>query len=166
MGERTPQDGDLAPGFALLASDGRQVDLNDYRGKNDVVLYFYPKDDTPGCTREACDFRDAVSEFSALGAVILGVSGDASASHQRFSQKYALPFTLLSDPDFAVCKAYGVYKLKQMYGKTFWGIERTTFLIDRTGQITQVFLRVKVEAHIDAVLSALKTAQSTRQGTA
>ncbi len=165
MPERNPQTGDPAPRFALAAPDGRQVDLNDYRGKNDIVLYFYPKDETPGCTREACDFRDAISGFSALGAVILGISGDSAAAHRRFIQKHTLPFTLLSDPDFAVCKAYGVYKLKQMYGKTFWGIERTTFLIDRDGRIAHSFLRVKVEAHVDAVLAALKTTQSTRQGT-
>ena len=154
--------GDLAPHFVLFASDGRPIDLRDYRGKNQVVLYFYPKDDTPGCTREACDFRDAASAFSDAGAVILGVSADPPSSHQRFIQKYALPFTLLSDPDFSVCRAYGVYKLKTMYGKSFWGIERSTFIIDRKGYIAHTFPRVKVSAHADAVLTALKPAESVK----
>ncbi|MDC4205044.1 MAG: thioredoxin-dependent thiol peroxidase [Candidatus Manganitrophus sp.] len=148
--------GDDAPLFILPSSDGKKVDLTAYRGKSHVILYFYPKDDTPGCTKEACAFRDSFAELKKAKAVILGVSLDPLASHQKFVEKYALPFLLLSDTDAAVSKAYGVYKLKNMYGRKFWGIERSTFLIDPKGKVTHLFRRVKVDAHLDEVLSALK----------
>lgn len=148
--------GDDAPLFILPSSDGKKVDLTSYRGKRHVILYFYPKDDTPGCTKEACAFRDSFAELKKANAVILGVSLDSLASHQKFVEKYTLPFLLLSDTDAAVSKAYGVYKLKNMYGRKFWGIERSTFLIDPKGKVTHLFRRVKVDAHLDEVLSALK----------
>lgn len=148
--------GDDAPSFILPSSDGKEVDLTSYRGKRPVVLYFYPKDDTPGCTKEACAFRDAFAELKKTKAVVLGVSLDPLASHQKFAEKYTLPFLLLSDTDAAVSKAYGVYKLKNMYGRKFWGIERSTFVIDPKGKITHLFRRVKVNLHLDEILSALK----------
>ncbi len=148
--------GDDAPSFILPSSDGKEVDLTSYRGKSPVVLYFYPKDDTPGCTKEACAFRDALAELKKAKAIVLGVSLDPLASHQKFAEKYTLPFLLLSDTDAAVSKAYGVYKLKNMYGRQFWGIERSTFVIDPKGKITHLFRRVKVDVHLDQVLSALK----------
>lgn len=147
--------GDDAPSFILPSSDGKRVDLTSYRGSH-VILYFYPKDDTPGCTKEACAFRDAFAELKKAKAVVLGVSLDPLASHQKFVEKYTLPFLLLSDTDAAVSKAYGVYKLKNMYGRQFWGIERSTFLIDPKGKINHLFRKVKVDVHLDEVLSALK----------
>ena len=151
-----PEVGERAPTFTLLADTGKTVRLADFRGQP-VVLYFYPKDDTPGCTKEACSFRDERSEFAKAGAVVLGVSGDDVASHRRFAEKFHLTFPLLSDPDFAVCKAYGVYKQKSMYGRTYWGIERTTFVIDPQGRIAAIFPKVSVEGHADAVLDTLKS---------
>jgi peroxiredoxin Q/BCP len=148
--------GDPVPDFSLPASNGQKVSLRDYKGKKRVVLYFYPKDDTPGCTREACDFRDTIGEFAAQDAVILGVSLDDEASHKKFVQKYSLPFTLLSDVDNKVSRSYGVYKQKNMYGKTYWGIERTTFVIDKDGRIAKIYPKVKVENHINEVLDFLK----------
>jgi peroxiredoxin Q/BCP len=148
----------MAPDFSLPSSGGRKVSLKDFKGKRRVVLYFYPKDDTPGCTKEACGFRDTIREFEAQDTVILGVSLDDEESHKKFIEKYNLPFTLLSDLDSEVSKVYGVYKLKNMYGKTYWGIERTTFIIDKSGRIAKVFPKVKVDHHIDEVLSFLKTA--------
>lgn len=148
--------GDDAPPFILPSSDGKKVDLTSYRGKNHVLLYFYPKDDTPGCTKEACAFRDSFAKFKKAKAVVLGVSLDPLASHQKFAEKHTLPFLLLSDTDAAVSKAYGVYKLKSMYGRQFWGIERSTFLIDPKGKITHLFRRVKVDDHLDQVLSAVE----------
>ncbi|MBI2104348.1 MAG: thioredoxin-dependent thiol peroxidase [Candidatus Omnitrophica bacterium] len=149
--------GDAAPPFSLQAGDGKTVVLSDFRGRK-VVLYFYPKDDTPGCTREACGFRDALPRAARSGAVVLGVSRDPLPSHQRFAEKFRLTFPLLSDPDAAVCKAYGVYKQKSLYGRTYWGIERMTFLIDEEGRIARIFPHVKVDGHVDAVLQALKGA--------
>lgn len=146
--------GDAAPPFTLESAAGGTVTLADL--KSVVVLYFYPKDDTPGCTKEACAFREINAEIKKAGAVVLGVSMDSIESHQKFVNKYNLSFPLLSDPDGAVSLAYGVYKLKNMYGKTFWGIERTTFLIDPAGKIAQVYPRVKVDGHADAVLSAIQ----------
>ena len=150
--------GDVAPPFTLESTAGGAVTLADL--KSAVVLYFYPKDDTPGCTKEACAFREIDAEIKKAGAIVLGVSMDSTESHQRFAKKHALSFPLLSDPDGAVSRAYGVYKLKNMYGRTFWGIERTTFLIDPAGKIAQVYPRVKVDGHADAVLSALKMLKS------
>ncbi len=155
--------GDDAPAFILPASDGKEVDLASYRGKSHVVLYFYPKDNTPGCTKEACSFRDSFAELKKAKAAVLGVSLDPLASHQKFIEKYTLPFLLLSDTDATVSKAYGVYKLKQMYGREFWGIERSTFLIDPKGKITHLFRRVKVEPHVEEVLSALKVSKMVRK---
>ena len=156
--------GDLAPHFVLPSAKGEEVDLKSYRNKKNVILYFYPKDNTPGCTKQACAFRDALAEIKKANSVILGVSLDSIDSHRRFIEKYTLPFTLLSDPDAAVSKAYGVYKLKKMYGREFWGIERSTFLIDRSGRIIQSFPRVKVDAHVDEVLSTLKRARTEGKG--
>jgi|SRR5579884_336485 len=154
--------GDDAPIFTLPSSEGKEVDLTSYRGKT-VVLYFYPKDDTPGCTKEACSFRDSFAELKKAKAVVLGISLDPPASHQKFIQKYTLPFPLLSDTDATVSKAYGTYKLKNMYGKKFWGIERSTFVIDPKGKISHIFRRVKVDGHIDEILSALKESRMVRK---
>ncbi len=146
--------GARAPAFALTSGTGETIRLSDFLGQK-VVLYFYPKDDTPGCTKEACGFRDARPQLTGKRAVVLGVSCDDPASHQRFAEKFNLTFPLLSDPDAAVCKAYGVYKQKSMYGRTYWGIERTTFVIDEQGRITAVFPKVSVEGHVEAVLQTL-----------
>ena len=147
--------GDTAPDFRLLADDGRTLSLKDFRGKK-VVLYFYPKDDTPGCTAEACSFRDNLARVTSKGAAILGVSRDDHASHGKFRDKYHLNFPLLSDDDGKVTQAYGVWKRKNLYGKQFMGIERTTFLIDEQGRIAKVWPKVKVDGHTDAVLAALE----------
>ena len=146
--------GDPAPDFSLLADDGRTVSLKDFRGKR-IVLYFYPKDDTPGCTTEACDFRDLHARVTAKGAVVLGVSRDDNKSHRKFRDKYDLNFPLLSDDSGKVTEAYGVWKEKNRYGRTFWGIERTTFLIDGKGRIERVWPKVKAEGHADEILAAL-----------
>jgi peroxiredoxin Q/BCP len=147
--------GDKAPDFSLPDQTGATVGLKGLRGKQ-VVLYFYPKDDTPGCTKEACGFRDAIKPIEKTGAVVLGVSTDGPASHQKFIAKYGLPFSLLCDEDAAVSKAYGVYKEKSLYGKKYWGIERSTFVIDGKGRIKAAFRKVKVDGHVDEVLEALK----------
>ena len=149
-----PKEGDLAPDFRLPADDGKTYALKDLRGRK-VVLYFYPKDDTPGCTKEACSFRDNLSRVQSKGAIVLGVSKDDLASHAKFREKYSLSFPLLSDPEGKVLTAYGVWKEKNLYGKTFMGIERTTFVIDERGRIQKVFPRVKVDGHVDEVLAAL-----------
>jgi thioredoxin-dependent peroxiredoxin len=148
-------EGSKAPAFSLPASTGESVSLEDLRGKV-VVLYFYPKDNTSGCTKEACSFRDLKAEFEAAGAAILGVSRDSLASHDKFVDKQSLNFPLLSDPEAEVCNAYGVYKEKSQYGRTFMGIERTTFVIDGEGVIRRVYPRVKVDQHADAVLEFVK----------
>ena len=150
------KEGDPAPDFSLPANNGQKLSLKDYKGKKRVVLYFYPKDDTPGCTKEACDFRDIIGEFTAQDTAILGVSLDDEASHEKFIQKYNLPFTLLSDADNKVSRAYGVYKEKNMYGKTYWGIERTTLVIGKDGRIAKIYPKVKVDNHINEVLGFLK----------
>lgn len=147
--------GDKAPDISLPDQSGGMVSLKDFKGKQ-VVLYFYPKDDTPGCTKEACSFRDSETALQKAGAVVLGVSMDGKASHQKFIAKFKLPFTLLSDEEAAVSKAYGVYKLKNMYGRTYWGLERSTFVIDQAGQLKAIFRKVKVDGHTEAVLDALK----------
>ena len=146
--------GEPAPDFALPADDGRVLSLKDFRGKK-VVLYFYPKDDTPGCTKEACSFRDNLARVTSKGAVVLGVSRDDSKSHVRFKGKYDLNFPLLSDNDGRVTGAYGVWKKKNLYGREFFGIERTTFLIDERGKVAKIWPRVRVEGHTDEVLAAL-----------
>ncbi len=147
--------GDKAPDFNLPSSTGENISLKSLKGKS-VVLYFYPKDDTPGCTKESCGFRDELSQFNKASAVILGVSNDSLDSHQKFINKYSLTFPLLSDEDHAVSEKYGVYKEKNMYGKKYWGIERSTFVIDTGGKIKQIFRKVKVDNHIQEVLEALK----------
>ena len=147
--------GDPAPELSLPDQQGKPVTLKSFRGKQ-IVLCFYPKDDTPGCTKEACDFRDGESQIVRAGGVILGVSLDDKVSHQKFIKKFGLPFPLLSDEDAAVSKAYGVYKEKNMYGKKYWGIERSTFVIDPNGKVKAVFRKVKVDGHVDEVLKALR----------
>ena len=146
--------GDKAPDFSLPSGAGQTITLKSLRGKQ-VVLYFYPKDDTPGCTKEACSFRDEITQIEKAHAVVLGVSTDGLASHQKFSKKYGLPFALLSDESLVVAKAYGVYKQKSMYGRTYWGIERSTFVIDERGKLTAIFRKVKVDGHVEQVLTAL-----------
>lgn len=145
-----------APDFSLLNEKGETVSLVDYAGKKYVVLYFYPKDATPGCTTQACDFRDAHEDFSGLNAVILGVSPDNEASHAKFIEKKGLPFSLLVDDEHTVAEQYGVWVLKKMFGKEFMGIERSTFLIDPTGTVVKEWRKVKVKGHIDEVLSTVK----------
>ncbi|HNV27181.1 MAG TPA: thioredoxin-dependent thiol peroxidase [Nitrospira sp.] len=147
--------GAKAPEFSLPDQDGNVVTLKSFKGKQ-VVLYFYPKDDTSGCTKEACDFRDSLAAIKKAGAVVIGVSKDGKASHQKFIAKYELPFALLSDEDVAVSTAYDVYKEKSMYGRKYMGIERSTFVIDATGRIKAAFRKVKVPGHVDEVLAALK----------
>ncbi|GGE27064.1 peroxiredoxin [Marinithermofilum abyssi] len=149
------KEGDLAPDFTLPASNGEEVSLSDFRGKN-VVLYFYPKDNTPGCTAESCDFRDREEEFKNLDTVIIGVSLDDLKSHEKFIQKYNLPFLLLSDTEAEVSKKYGVYKEKNMFGKKKWGIERSTFLIDKEGKLAKIYRKVKVDGHVDDALQYVK----------
>jgi len=149
------KEGDLAPAFKAAASNGETIALKDLKGKN-VVLYFYPKDDTPGCTKESCDFRDATTPMKKAGAVILGVSLDGKESHQKFIKKFDLPFTLLSDEEATVSKAYGCYKEKNMYGRKYWGIERSTFVIDQTGKLKAIFRKVKVDGHVEEVKAVLK----------
>jgi peroxiredoxin Q/BCP len=148
------EEGRRAPDFALTSDTGETVRLSDFRGKP-VVLYFYPKDDTPGCTAQACGIRDDYGSFAEKGAVVLGVSRDNEASHVKFKEKYSLPFTLLSDPDHEVAEQYGVWGERSSYGKTYMGIERSTFLIDPEGNVTKVMRRVKPDTHAQDVLAAL-----------
>jgi peroxiredoxin Q/BCP len=147
--------GHPAPDFTLSDQDGRPVTLASLRGSK-VVLYFYPKDDTPGCTKEACAFRDVRAAYEKAGAKVLGISPDTVASHRKFADKYDLPFTLLADPDRTVCQAYGVWKEKNLYGKKSMGVERTTVLIDESGKVRRVFPRVRVDGHSEKVLEALR----------
>lgn len=147
-------EGDKAPDFKLKNDEGKDVRLADFKGKT-IVLYFYPKDDTPGCTKEACDFRDQHKDFSKKDAVILGVSADDVASHQKFKKKFGLPFQLLSDPEKATLQAYAVWKEKSMYGRKYMGIERTTFVIGPDGKIKKVFPKVSVTGHADDVFSVI-----------
>ena len=149
------EEGKPAPAFSLPSSEGREISLDEFKNKKKIVLYFYPKDDTPGCTREACDLRDSIKKLEKEDAVVLGVSKDGLDSHEAFIKKHKLPFTLLSDEDKAVIKKYGVWKEKSLYGKKFMGIERTTVLIDKKGVIRRVFPKVKVDGHAGEVLEAL-----------
>ena len=146
--------GRAAPDFRLVSDSGEKISLSDFRGKK-VVLYFYPKDDTPGCTREACDFRDGLSQLKKKGTIVLGMSADSVESHKKFKEKFKLNFSLLSDPGREVIQTYGVWKEKSMYGRKFMGIERTTFVIDEEGKIAHIFPKVKVDKHLDEVLEAL-----------
>ncbi len=149
-------EGRRAPDFELKDQDGRSVRLSDFKGKS-VVLYFYPKDDTPGCTKESCSFRDHESALKKAGAVVLGLSLDDEASHQKFIKKFSLNFPLLCDEDAKVSRLYGVYKKKNMYARLFWGIERSTFVIGPDGTLKKVFRKVKVDGHTEEVLEALKS---------
>ena len=149
------KEGKAAPKFTLPSSEGGEVSLEGLRGKT-VVLYFYPKDDTPGCTREACAFRDAQAALKKKGAVVLGVSGDSLAAHEKFKAKYKLNFPLLSDPDKAVSKKYGAWGEKVLYGKKVTGMIRSTFVIDKEGVVSRVFPRVRVEGHAEKVLEAIE----------
>ncbi len=151
--------GQNAPGFSLLANDGKTISLKDFKGKKRVVLYFYPKDDTPGCTVEACAFRDSVQRIEKLDAVVLGVSPDGVDSHNKFITKFKLPFMLLSDAEKTVCQAYGVWVKKSMYGREYMGVARSTFIIGKDGKIEKIFEKVKPEGHADEVLEILKATQ-------
>lgn len=146
------EEGYQAPDFELKSDDGKTYSLSQFKGKKQVVLYFYPRDDTPGCTKEACSFRDNSTKFSRKDVQVIGVSLDDLDSHTKFRMKYNLNFPLLSDPDHKVADAYGVYKLKNNYGRDYWGIERSTFIIDKSGKIKKAFRRVHVDSHTDEVL--------------
>jgi peroxiredoxin Q/BCP len=147
------KEGTAAPDFNAKNTKGETVRLKDFRGRK-VVLYFYPKDDTPGCTKEACSFRDAFSDFKKRGIEVLGVSVDSEVSHQKFTAKYKLPFMLLADQDHSIADAYGVYGEKKFMGRTYMGVKRMTFLIDEKGKIKKVFEKVKPEQHASEVLDA------------
>jgi len=146
--------GDKAPAFTLISDEGKKVSLKDLKGKK-VILYFYPKDDTSGCTAEACSFRDNIKVIDKKNTVVIGVSKDNTKSHQKFKTKYDLPFTLLSDENFEMLNDYGVWKEKSMYGRKYMGIVRTTFIIDEKGKIEEVFDKVKVPGHVEEVISKL-----------
>lgn len=150
----SPNVGDPAPDFDLEADDGSRVSLESLRGKN-VVLFFYPKDDTPGCTREACDFRDALPRFVEMNTELFGVSPDGAKSHRKFRQQFALPYRLLVDEGHRLADAYGIWKEKKMFGVTYMGVVRTTVIIDRQGRIARVFPEVKVEGHAAEVTEAV-----------
>lgn len=147
--------GDIAPDFTLPADSGQTITLSALKGER-VVLYFYPKDDTPGCTKEACGFRDNLPALGKLGAKVIGISKDTPAKHDKFRDKYDLNFPLASDKDGKICEAYGIFKEKSMYGKTFMGIERTTFLIDPDGKIEEIWHKVKVDGHVEEIMERLQ----------
>ncbi len=150
------KEGDLAPDFTIPSSEGESISLRDFKGKKSVVLYFYPKDSTPGCTIEACDFRDLKKEFAKQGAEILGVSFDNLKSHEKFKTNHKLSFPLLADEDKSLAKQYGVYKKKSLYGRSYMGIERTTFVINQDQKVAKIFPKVKVLGHAKEVLRTLK----------
>jgi len=149
-------EGKKAPAFELFDAEGKAVALKDLIGSSNLVLYFYPKDMTPGCTVEACSFRDNIAPIKKLGAKVVGISADSTDSHGKFIAKHELNFPLLADPGNKVCKLYGVYKMKSLYGREFMGIERTTFIIDKAGVVRKVFPKVKVNGHTEEVIEALK----------
>lgn len=146
--------GMTAPDFCLKDSEGREIKLSDFIGRR-VVVYFYPKDNTPGCTRQACAFASAYEEFRSKDVVVIGISRDSAESHRRFAEKYDLPFILLSDPDLSAIKAYGVWQEKKLYGKVSMGVVRTTFLIDREGRVELVMPKVKPDTNASEILEAL-----------
>jgi len=150
------KEGDKAPEFVSTDADGNTVKLSDLKGKK-VVLYFYPKDDTPGCTKEACSFRDSYAKFTRRGIKVIGVSLDTEKKHQKFAAKYELPFTLLADTDRSISEAYGTYGEKKFMGRTYMGLHRQTFLIDEEGKIVKIFPKVKPEAHAEEVLAAFSS---------
>jgi peroxiredoxin Q/BCP len=154
MATKEIKEGNKAPDFTALDQDGKKIKLSSFKGKKNIALYFYPKDMTPGCTTQACDFRDQQKNFKST--VILGVSIDSQERHQKFIEKHDLPFTLLADVDKKVVQKYGVWQEKKLYGKTFMGIVRSTFIIDKTGTVRKIFVKVKVKNHIEEVLSAIK----------
>ena len=154
MATKEIKEGNKAPDFTALDQDGKKVKLSSFKGKKNIALYFYPKDMTPGCTTQACDFRDQQKNFKST--VILGVSIDSQERHQKFIEKHDLPFTLLADVDKKVVQKYGVWQEKKLYGKTFMGIVRSTFIIDKTGTVRKIFLKDKVKNHVEEVLSAIK----------
>jgi len=149
------QEGKSAPSFSLLDEMGVKRTLKEFKGAP-LVIYFYPKDDTPGCTKESCDFRDNFARVKAKGIQVLGVSKDSVASHLKFKDKYSLPFTLLSDVECKMCEAYGVWKEKSLYGRKYMGIERTTFIINSSGKIAKIYPKVSVTGHVDQVLADLE----------
>ena len=149
------QVGELAPDFTTKGNHGEEVKLSNLKGER-VVLYFYPKDNTPGCTTEACDFRDRHVDFQSEDTIVIGVSKDPMESHHKFIEKYQLPFILVSDPELEIIKAYEVWKEKNMYGKKIMGVERTTVLIDETGMVRKIYPKVKVKGHVEQVLKDLK----------
>ena len=153
---KTPKVGDKAPAVEGKDQDGKMWKLADQAGKKAVLLYFYPKDDTPGCTKEACSFRDTFSQFKKRGITVLGVSPDSEKSHKKFETKYKLPFTLLADTDRSIAEAYGVWGEKTLYGRKFMGIERATFLIDAKGKIAHIWRKVRVPGHVEDVLKVVK----------
>ncbi len=155
MSMKILQVGDKAPDFSLLGSDGKTYSLKNFKGKK-LVLYFYPKDDTSGCTKEACSFRDELPTIQKNDAVVVGVSGDSISSHEKFITKYKLNFLLLSDESKTMLQEYGVWKEKSMYGRKYMGVERTTFIIDGKGKITHIFNKVKVDGHTEEILKALE----------
>lgn len=151
------QQGDQVPDIRLDATGGDQISLSDFTGQQNIVLYFYPKDNTPGCTTEGQDFRDHIAAFNAAETVILGVSRDSLKAHNNFKTKYEFPFELLSDPDEVLCKAFGVIKEKNLYGKKYMGIERSTFLINKQGQLVNEWRKVRVKGHVAEVLQAAQS---------
>ena len=151
-----PGEGTQAPDFNLPASNGQNVSLKEFKGKKNVVLYFYPKDDTSGCTAEACGFRDKIKQIETKDAVVLGVSPDDTQSHEKFIRKFGLPFLLLSDTQKKMLKNYGVWVEKSMYGRKYMGVERSTFIINKEGKIAKVFEKVKPQGHDEEVLAVLK----------
>ena len=150
------KEGQKAPAFNLPSTEGGNIRLSDFAGKKHIVLYFYPKDNTPGCTQEACDFRDSLKKLAGKDAVVLGVSPDSVAAHEKFREKFGLNFPLLSDEKREVLHKYGVWKEKSLYGRKFMGVERTTVIIDKEGRIRRIFPKVKVKGHHEEVLEALK----------
>jgi peroxiredoxin Q/BCP len=153
--------GSKAPDFSAMTDSGDKVKLKDLQGKT-VVLYFYPKDNTSGCTKEACDFRDSITQFKKKNTVVLGVSPDSVKSHEKFKTKFELPFPLLADEDHAIAENYGVWKEKSMYGRKYMGIERTTFVIDGAGKIAAIYPKVSVTGHVAEVLASLSTGKSSK----
>ena len=155
MSNSTPSVGKRAPAFTLPAVPDGKIRLSEFKGEQNVVLYFYPRDNTPGCTTEACDFRDNLARFHKADTVVLGVSTDSIASHEKFIAKHDLPFALLSDEDHAVCEKYGIWVEKKNYGKTYMGLQRATFLINKQGKIAAAWPKVKVAGHVDEVAAAI-----------
>ena len=152
------KEGDKAPAFKAISSEGKEILLKDYKDKNRLILYFYPKDDTPGCTVEACGFRESIKKIEKNDAVVLGVSPDDTQSHNKFIDKFKLPFLLLSDSDKKICGEYGVWVKKSMYGREYMGVARTTFIIGKDGKIEKIYEKVKPEGHAEEVLEFLKNA--------